>query len=124
MLGQETSDLANKVLDSLLKIKVGEAGNNFCRFFDKALQGWRIVERFPDLTSVADIQMLKKRFDIKEISRQLYNAFKTEFAQSILGKLLVTEKFISGFDNAFDLKRNLKDFQRNNQEFLRNTLER
>ena len=124
IFGQQTSELAKTIIQFVMKIEVGTAKNNFNQFFVKSLQGWKMIEKYTDLTCVADIEMLNKRISIDVICQEKFKVFKSEFTQLIKDTLKETETFISGYDQAFRLNRDLQEFENQKIEILQKELEK
>lgn len=77
--GQEVSELSGHVLKFVREIPPESNIKNFGRFFATSSQKWRIIEKFTDLTKMADIETMNKMFEIKEFIEELKVDFYSEF---------------------------------------------
>jgi energy-coupling factor transporter ATP-binding protein EcfA2 len=83
LFGRDSSKLSQKVLDYVLNVPKDSTMKNFGRYFKLSNQGWKMIEKYTDLTNIADIETLNKKFEVKNFIEELSDKFKPSFDEKI-----------------------------------------
>lgn len=123
LFGQETSILSEKVLNYVLSIPVDSKMKNFGRYFKKSHQGWKMIEKYTDLTKIADIETLNKKFEINEAAKKLFENFKPYYKNLIDEKLEKLDEFIINTEDSHELDKGVKNIVEKDDDELKKSLE-